>query len=495
MSFTFVPSPPWNITGTIGQPLTSFGIQFNSPTPGEALFVTLLPTFQTYALPPFVDVYLDDVLFAVNPNTKGVPINLTIASGSVISFRTTFPNVLTQNSVGAFRTTVRVGNESSTQTFINVLTFLILGSNVFLPAIRRFMCSVIVDASDTGTGTRNIIYPCAPNIPSTLLSNSIGTLNLKVLVRIISPSETLFEFDPLDDSPTGLSFNLTLINDQLLVFNINNAIPLIAPVGITLRLKLIRFNVIYDFVFNQDFQVFTTTITGRGSFTLIDEDNVEDGADLPPEPDPVVDPCDLDEIPRVIINSLITDDFDNLAGLQFSVIDIVKYDGYFCKSTLICPNEGIYCTEFLKYPAFQTVLKGKVCKNKCVTKGTLNQKVEFLIKAFGIDLEFFDFLYLLGFYASARYILSGLLYGKFSVKFLLGKYYKSFLRDLANSRFRKFLIVFTNSEPEINFIGYEKYFLYDLPKCDKPCIGNKQNNNTRYGNTDGCQMEIHTRHT
>ena len=82
-----------------------------------------------------------------------------------------------------------------------------------------------------------------------------------------------------------------------------------------------------------------------------------------------------------------------------------------------------------------------------------------------ITSTFEEFYKSLSFYAAARYILSGLLYDKFSVKFLLEKYYCKFLNDLKNSRFRKFLILFTGpipTQPKIDFSNYYKYFLYDI---------------------------------
>jgi hypothetical protein len=102
-----------------------------------------------------------------------------------------------------------------------------------------------------------------------------------------------------------------------------------------------------------------------------------------------------------------------------------------------------------------------------VTKGkgtTLNEKLQYLISQnlqpnnMGIN----EFLYNIIKYGMTRYILSRLLYGCFDINYLLGKYYKKFLRDLGRSRFCRFIEFFDDcSDPNNNFVGYEKYFLYD----------------------------------
>jgi len=60
------------------------------------------------------------------------------------------------------------------------------------------------------------------------------------------------------------------------------------------------------------------------------------------------------------------------------------------------------------------------------------------------------------FYAMLKFILSRILYGKFNINFLLGKYNETFLNDLGNSRFCKALKLFLDRESII--FGYDKYF-------------------------------------
>ena len=154
-----------------------------------------------------------------------------------------------------------------------------------------------------------------------------------------------------------------------------------------------------------------------------------------------IDDCDLQNIPRVTVDYILSDGKWGNAQYAFSVYDIIEYEGYFCTSKIIqsatkCCRETIYRTKFLKYPQIQTVLKGNVCCTN-PTRGTLSQKINYLIEKFHIIYDYDNFLFLLSFYAAARYILSALLYDKFSVKFLLGIFIRNFciiskIADLIN---------------------------------------------------------------
>ena len=106
------------------------------------------------------------------------------------------------------------------------------------------------------------------------------------------------------------------------------------------------------------------------------------------------------------------------------------------------------------------------------------------------DLDFFQHLIL---YATSKYILAGFLYGTFTVKFLLRKYNKQFLTDLGNSRFFRFLEIYTN--PEFGLIGYDRYFRCD--KCKRGCKLKNKNRATKRDhdncNIDGCTLKIKNR--
>jgi hypothetical protein len=179
------------------------------------------------------------------------------------------------------------------------------------------------------------------------------------------------------------------------------------------------------------------------------------------------------ELPRIIISRIDTDDRgENLGKVLFSIIDTIPYgDNTICDdvieidSTEIFP--GIFETKFIAYPQIQFVVKGQHVCGSCNTQ-TLAQKVEYLIDKYHLDVDYLAFFQNLSFYAVARYIISGFLYHKFSVKFLLEKYYKQFLIDLGFSHFQRFLEFF-NTEP---YSTYYKYFLFDLKGSELKCVEN-----------------------
>lgn len=169
------------------------------------------------------------------------------------------------------------------------------------------------------------------------------------------------------------------------------------------------------------------------------------------------------DVPRILVESITSDSLGSNNGEYiFSIYDTIKHpNGYYCEPIVTqIGTSPIYQTRYVKYPQIQTVLKGNVCDNCDITTGTLQQKITYLRQLYNIQLDPLTYLQRLSFYAAVRYILSGFLYGTFDVKYLLEKYYKQFLIDLANSRFYKFTIFFTQI-PE--FSGYEKYFLCNIP--------------------------------
>lgn len=375
---------------------------------------------------------------------------------------------------------------------------------------------------------RLIMYRCVPDNTS-ILTNFIRTFNLIFFFGSRSVNIYPYPFTAENRKTAlylSLYYNRFSQPPQLIINSIENAIGPTNPIPLTFTVRMINFPVFYTFTYDPGSDTLTSSsINGSESFPLISFDNIVNGADIPslltsdnlsqspplpitsnsirsitsvqpirnnivnyadvfPPPFPPADICDPTQIPRIIITHL------NVAhsvfsSLEFSVFDTVPA----MDSKLICPNEGIYQTNFVKHPQFQIVLKGPNSKKcVCASRKTLSQKINYLIKAFDISVTNYDFTYLLGFYASTRYILSGLLYGEFNVKWLLGKYYQRFLIRLANSKFYKFLIIFTNSDPEINFVGYEKYFLFDFdivgPSCKKICA--------YYGNTYKCKITINS---
>jgi len=105
-------------------------------------------------------------------------------------------------------------------------------------------------------------------------------------------------------------------------------------------------------------------------------------------------------------------------------------------------------------PKIVSVLKGK--------GNTGYQKLEDIFSSNDITLTLVQFGLNIMLYSMLRYILSKLLYNQFNINFLLRKYYNQFLKDLKKSEYRDFLIFFV--DPNSEYYGYEKYFLYDNEK-------------------------------
>jgi len=108
-------------------------------------------------------------------------------------------------------------------------------------------------------------------------------------------------------------------------------------------------------------------------------------------------------------------------------------------------------SEFDKFekscPKVVSVLKGEGCT--AVEKSNNIHKLE------PNNLTYLEFANNLIQYSMVRYFLSRLLYGKFNINYLLGKYYYKFLKDLSKSRFNHYVEFFTTGQ----LIGYDKYFL------------------------------------
>ena len=349
-----------------------------------------------------------------------------------------------------------------------------------------------------------IEFPCARTRNDTLAGNLIGdnssqNFDLRLEVRNApSVGVQIFVFTPFNGT-NGLFLTITFQNEIIVGLDYMNVTQTQTAPGFVFSFKLNGSDVYYDFGIQElPFRSIPTQIRGRISSPVpgIREDDISNG---PNDNQPIpIENCDLNEIPRIIITSILMDTrLENNSEYNFSIIDTVKYKGYFCDSTRACPTKKIYRTDFTKYPQIQTVIKGNVC-NDCgsKTRGTLNQKIQFLIEKFNITQTFKDFYMSVSFYAAARYVLSGFLYGKFSVKFLLEKYYKQFLQDLRNSRFFRFAVLF--EDPQFGFVDYFRFFLFDVVKSNDECeceCDFKHNNYKQIcdGNTNGCKTIIRSR--
>lgn len=170
-------------------------------------------------------------------------------------------------------------------------------------------------------------------------------------------------------------------------------------------------------------------------------------------------PCDKVEVPIVSILSQTTVDESDVGDAVFDIYDqYIYYDKTSlvssenkCTVTFIS-GEEIKNTKFRKCcPFMVSVVKGKGV--------TLREK---LVRFYNEDndlsnnMSFDDFYSNILLYGMMRFILSRILYGKFDINFLLGKYYKKFIEDLRLSRFCGSITFFEDCDQATN--GYEKYF-------------------------------------
>jgi hypothetical protein len=162
---------------------------------------------------------------------------------------------------------------------------------------------------------------------------------------------------------------------------------------------------------------------------------------------------------------------DNLIEAAFNVYDRIAYctdypkpqasdcnndnDDNRCTNTVAnkrgrgCPVEQIPTnqlveTKYSKQPYnFNKVVRGEGC--------TLREKLE-SINDTGLDIN--EFIELICLFGMMKYILGRLMFGKFSLKWLLNRNAKEFFDKLKQSRLCEFQQVF--EFPELK--GYEKYF-------------------------------------
>lgn len=167
--------------------------------------------------------------------------------------------------------------------------------------------------------------------------------------------------------------------------------------------------------------------------------------------------CGNVRVPIVSILGQTTVDGSDIGDVIFTICDEFTYykeekicHDNRCAVIFVKPNE-IKQTLFRKCcPSMVSVLKGKGM--------TLNEKARsiyaLMSESIGTSFEVFYNNILL--YGMAKYILSRILYGRFNIDFLLGKYNERFLRDLGMSRFCSFVQFFSDCESEV--YGFNKYF-------------------------------------
>jgi hypothetical protein len=100
-------------------------------------------------------------------------------------------------------------------------------------------------------------------------------------------------------------------------------------------------------------------------------------------------------------------------------------------------------------PLIVSVLKGNGL--------TALDKVNYLYKKYKLNITTLIFGSNIIEYSMIRYFLGKLLYDKWNINILLNKYYKTFLKDLQNSKYNNFVEYF--ADPNNKTYGYNKYFL------------------------------------
>jgi hypothetical protein len=157
---------------------------------------------------------------------------------------------------------------------------------------------------------------------------------------------------------------------------------------------------------------------------------------------------------------------DDIGNVIFTIIDDRQY---YCKEPLSSrdDNKNFGCGVFFaKESQLKTTRFSKCCPMiVSVVKGegkTLYEKLGDIFNTLGQDVigvDFQTFYNRIFFYAMLKYILARILYGKFRIKFLLGKFNEQFLEDLGKSRFCAALHLFLDCDSIV--FGYDKYFKFD----------------------------------
>ncbi len=161
---------------------------------------------------------------------------------------------------------------------------------------------------------------------------------------------------------------------------------------------------------------------------------------------------DTNDNPQIIINAQTTLNGSDISDAVFTIYDEFQYYNNIIPNNE-CPPQP---SEIIKQTIFRECCPYMVS----VVKGqgqTLLEKLEYLFNE-GTTTEpnIYIFYENIALYGMAKYILSRLLFGKFNINYLLGKYNDKFLQKLNTSRFCSFMTFF-ESEP---YNHYNDYFLY-----------------------------------
>lgn len=170
--------------------------------------------------------------------------------------------------------------------------------------------------------------------------------------------------------------------------------------------------------------------------------------------------CGTIRVPIVNINAQTTVDGADIGYVIFAVCDEFTYyeeqplpPEDKCAVIYIAPNQ-VKQTVFRRCcPFMVSVLRGR--------GHTARNKAWSIWERFSVQIGVvFETFYLnLILYAMSVYVLSRLLYGNFSINYVLTKYFDKFIEDLGNSRFCEFTAVYLNCTSPV--FGYNKFFRFD----------------------------------
>ncbi len=155
-------------------------------------------------------------------------------------------------------------------------------------------------------------------------------------------------------------------------------------------------------------------------------------------------------IPRIRVSAQTTINGSDIGDAVFTIYDEFTYYDRHTIPDNTCQNrtsDNIKTTIFRECcPYMVNVVKGE--------GNTLWEKIQYLFNQGSTNNpNVYVFYQNMMLYGMAKYILSRLLYGKFNINYLLGKYNERFLNKLRESRFCRFIEYFEQND-------YNKYFLY-----------------------------------
>jgi hypothetical protein len=166
--------------------------------------------------------------------------------------------------------------------------------------------------------------------------------------------------------------------------------------------------------------------------------------------------CGNVRVPIINIQGQTTFDGEYLADMLFTICDDRQY--YKCRKLKSCC--GVYFIG--NDQVLQTQFRTCGIELEKVVKGannlSLREKLLNIYNQFSNILgpSFNDFYENFIRYSMAKYILARILYGNFSLDYLLKSFNQQFLEDLGNSRFCSFLVLFEDCNSSV--FGFNKFF-------------------------------------